>query len=573
LLEDRTQAQVIRTQAGLVIALAVVADGIGGENAGERAAELTVSTVFEHCVSSRERNIPRLLEAALEEANQRVHSEARKSRRKTNMGSTAAIAAISDHRLYVASAGDSRVYLLRGRKAFPLTVDHTWENEVVQAGRLSSVEAAKHPRRGEIVRSVGYEPDLVVDLGLWLRGGQETAAEARAAQGLPLKPGDAVLVCSDGLVKSRHDRVVGHYVEAYEFAALVRGRPPKSAVDALIKRALARQADDNVSAAVLLVPGGIYLRRYLAPAGGAAAALATLAVAAVWAAPKLATSLAGPPARPTIPALPSGVAFVSEIGGRGELLKSGQPAEALLEEQLVAAGAGVDLRSVGAGSYVRLGLADQSIVYLGPDSQLELVQIGGGGTRLALSSGIVLIARPAGTGQHTQVSVPSGASGLLSGSLMGVIWDALAGDLAVDCFSGPCAVVFPEAGTIQISSGERLGISRSGEILGPGSIPHEHYAFANYAGGLVATPTAGAPGASGGQPTPTRTPLGPLFVTPTPLPSPRPTRTPEPPPAPPPPPPPTSTPIPPSATPQLPTETPEPPPPTDEPTPPDPTEE
>ncbi|MEK6588531.1 MAG: protein phosphatase 2C domain-containing protein, partial [Chloroflexota bacterium] len=287
LLEDRSRAETIRTAAGQVLSLAVVADGIGGENAGERAAELTVTSIFDYCQKSLEGNVPRLLEAALQHANQRVFSEAQKSRRKTNMGSTAAVAAIADGRLYIANAGDSRVYLLRGNKAFPLTIDHTWENEMVRSGRLTRLEATRHPRKDQIVRSIGYEGQLIVDLGLWLRGGEETAAEARAAQGLPLTAGDTVLVCSDGLIKSRHDRASAHYVEASEFAPLVRGRSAKSAVDTLIKRALSRQVDDNVSAAVLEVPGGIYLRRYVGPAIGAGAALALVVGAAAFAVPRI----------------------------------------------------------------------------------------------------------------------------------------------------------------------------------------------------------------------------------------------------------------------------------------------
>ncbi|MGH2621333.1 MAG: PP2C family protein-serine/threonine phosphatase, partial [Anaerolineales bacterium] len=353
LLEDRSRAETIRTAGGQLVSLAIVADGIGGENAGERAAELTVTTIFEYCQNSDENNLPRLLESALREANQRVHSESKRSRRKTNMGSTAAIAAIANGQLYVANAGDSRVYLLRGQKAFPLTVDHTWENEVVQSGKLSRLEASKHPRKNQIVRSVGYEPEITVDLGLWLRGGEETGAEARAAQGLPLRAGDVILVCSDGLFKSRHDRAVAHYVEVSEFAQLVRGHSAKGAVDALIKRALSRQVDDNVSAAILEIPGGFYLRRYLAPAAGLAAALGLMAVVAVWAAPRLSASLGGPAAQPTIPALPSGVAFVSEIGGRGESAGPGRTFEPLQAEHLIAAGPGVKLKTVGGASYLR----------------------------------------------------------------------------------------------------------------------------------------------------------------------------------------------------------------------------
>ena len=561
LLEDRSRAETIRTAGGQLLSLAVIADGIGGENAGERAAELTLTTIFEHCQNSEETNLPRLLQAALKEANQRVHTESKKSRRKTNMGSTAAVAAIAEGQLYVANAGDSRVYLLRGQKAFPLTVDHTWENEVVQTGRLSRQEAAKHPRKDQIVRSVGYEPELEVDLGLWLRGGQETAAEARAAQGLPLKPGDVVLVCSDGLVKSRHDRAIAHYVEASEFAPMVRGRSAKGAVDALIKRALGRQVDDNVSAAILQIPGGIYLRRYLAPAAGTAAALGLMAVVGVWAAPQLAASLSGPAPQPTIPALPSGVAYVSEIGGRGELAGPAKGFEPLREEQLVSAGAGVKLKAVGSASYLRLGLADQSIVYLGPDSQLELLQIGGqAGTGLVLESGVVLVSGQEATGQVVSVSAPSGAMARMSGSLMGASWNPSTGQFEVDCFGGECEILLSGGVGFRLAAGEHLLFTLEGEILGPSPIAHERYAFAGFAGGLVATPTAVRGGAAGAVATPTRTPLGPLFVTPTPLPPPPPTRTPQPPPQPPPPPPPTEPPPtdtpPPSDTPKPPKDTP-----------------
>jgi protein phosphatase len=563
LLEDRSRAETIRTAGGLLLSLAVVADGIGGENAGERAAELTVTTIFDHFQNSQEINLPRLLQAALKEANQQVHSESKKSRRKTNMGSTAAIAAIADGKLYIANAGDSRVYLLRGQKAFPLTVDHTWENEVVQSGKLSRLEASKHPRKGQIVRSVGYEPELSVDLGLWLRGGQETAAEARAAQGLPLKPGDVILVCSDGLIKSRHDRAVAHYVEASEFAPLVRGRSAKGAVDELIKRALSRQVDDNVSAAILEIPGGTYLRRYVAPGAGVAAALGLMAVAAVWAAPRLSGSLGGPAAQPTIPALPSGVAFVSEIGGRGESAGPGRPFEPLNAEQLVSAGAGVKLKAVGSASYIRLGLADQSIVYLGPDSQVELFQIGGqGGTQLVLESGVVLVSAEGAGGQVTSISAPSGAQARMSGSLMGVRWDPIASQFEVDCFGGECEIVFPGVAGMRLAAGEHLAVTLGGEIQGPSPIAYQHYTFAGFVGGLVAAPTSIGAGAIAAGTTATRTPLGPLFVTPTPPPPPPPTRTPQPPPGPPPPeptdiPPPTNTPAPP-ATPVPTTEPPEP---------------
>ncbi len=586
LLEDRARAETITSRSGLTLVLGIVADGIGGENAGERAAELTVQIILEHCRGSRERNVPRMLESALREANQRVFSEAKRSQRKTNMGSTAAVAAIVDSRLYVANAGDSRVYLIRGNRAYPLTLDHTWEHEVVQSGKLSRLEAAGHPRKDDIVRSIGYQRELKVDLGLWLRGGEESYAEARAAQGLPMHRGDVVLLCSDGLIKRRHDRPAEGYVESSEFAPLVRGKAAKRAAEDLIKRALSRQTDDNVSAVVLAMPGGGIPLRRLAPALGVGAAALTMMAAAAWALPKVVGGLSAPAAAPTIPALPSGVAFVSEIAPKAEVQRAGGEFEILGNEALVAAGPGVILRTQGPSSYIRLGLADESIVYLGPDSQIELLAIGGRGsmegTAITIERGIVMISAEGDSGPMVEVTSPSGMSARMHGSQMGASWDEITGRFDVDCFGPSCEVIFPGGISMTLESGQHLAVIQGGDVIGPDAITVQRYAFGGYAGGLVDAPAA-ASGASlaGGAATATRTPLGPLFVSPTPRPLPTATEKPKkdrekPPPEDTPVPPtdtsvpPSDTPVPPSDTPEPPTEPPEP---TDTEAPPEPTEE
>ena len=384
-----------------------------------------------------------------------------------------------------------------------------------------------------------------------------------------------MLVCSDGLIKTRRDQRFAHYVEASEFTALVRGRSAKGAVDRLIKKALRRQVDDNVSAVILEVPGGVYYKRFLLPAVGAAAAFAMVVGAAAWAVPRLSGAFAGPSAGPTIPALPSGVAYVSEIGGRAETSSAAGNFETLRSEQLVAAGSGVQLRTIGGTSYVRLGLPDQSIIYLGPDSQMELLEIEGeSGTSLRLNGGVVLVSGQGSGSSTISVLAPSGVLAKLTGSLMGVYWDPVAGQLEVDCFGEACEIVFPGGVAMGVSAGQRIIISSQGEVLGPLAIDPARYAFGQYAGGLVlaATPEPVLAGGSGAQPS--RTPLGPLFVSPTPPP---PTRTPKPPPPPPgpaptQPPPPTDTPVPPTNTPvPPPTKTPKPtktPPATDTPEPP-----
>jgi protein phosphatase len=533
LLEDRARAELITTAGGLQLSLGVVADGIGGENAGERAAELTVQTVIDHSRASSETNVPRLLEQALQEANQRVYAEAHKSRRKTNMGSTAAVAAIVDGRLYLANAGDSRVYLLRGRKVLPLTLDHTWAEEVARSGKLSRLEASRHPRRNEIVRSVGYEPSLKVDLGLWLRGGEETESEARSAQGLPLERGDVVLVCSDGLIKGRHDRPGAAYVEASEFVPLVRGKSPKRAAEDLVKRALARQVDDNVTAVVLEMPGGGSLPRRLAPAAGIGAlGLAAVAAGAVLL-PRLVGGFTSAQPAPTIPPLPSGVAFVSEVAGGAEVQQPGGEFQPLQAGALVAAGSGVRLRTSGPGSYIRLGLADRSILYVGPHTQLELTSIGGAPgeqTVVALDYGLALIAADTDSAAGALIRSPGGVMARVAGSQLGASWEPIRGEFGVDCFGPSCEVVFPAGITMSLTAGQHVTISLTGDVIGPTMIQVERYAFGGYAGGLAALPGSTAGGGSGSLlSAPTRTPLGPLYVSPTPPPPPPPTNTPRPP--------------------------------------------
>src|SRR3972149_10232375 len=90
LLEDRAGAGKVETASGVSLTVGVIADGIGGENAGERAAEVTVQSIFEPLSRDKGADVPRILEGALSEANQRVFVDASRSRRKANMGSTAA---------------------------------------------------------------------------------------------------------------------------------------------------------------------------------------------------------------------------------------------------------------------------------------------------------------------------------------------------------------------------------------------------------------------------------------------------------------------------------------------------
>jgi hypothetical protein len=218
------------------------------------------------------------------------------------------------------------------------------------------------------------------------------------------------------------------------------------------------------------------------------------------------------------------------LAGQAEVQQAGGAFQPIQPGALVAAGAGVRLHTTGPGSYLRLGLADKSILYLGPDSQIELSSIGGGAsgeqTLVALDFGLVLIAIDADSPAAALVTSPGGVMARVAGSQMGATWEAVRGEFGVDCFDPSCEVVFPAGITMNLNAGQHVTISLAGDVIGPSPIPLERYAFGVSAGGLAGLSGTPAGGSSGTQiAAPTRTPLGPLYVSPTPPPPPPPTKT------------------------------------------------
>jgi PPM family protein phosphatase len=235
---------------GRVLHLAAVADGIGGQIAGELASRLAVDAVeayFQRQASTIS-NISGHLDRAILAANRAVYDHSRQKPELQGMGTTMVLAAVLSGRLYVASVGDSRVYLLRDGRLQQLTVDHTWAQEAIEAGLLTREQAKVHPNRNVIKRFLGGLPEVEVDHRLITRNGR-TGAETRANQGFRLKPGDTVLLCSDGLSDMIDDGAILASLQEH-FHDL-----PVAASD-LIEKANAAGGKDNITVALLQVPGG-----------------------------------------------------------------------------------------------------------------------------------------------------------------------------------------------------------------------------------------------------------------------------------------------------------------------------
>jgi serine/threonine protein phosphatase PrpC len=166
--------------------LFVVADGMGGAQAGEVASEMAVKE-FDSGLPDGASPADGLVEI-IERANRAIHDRSRAEHQKTGMGTTVTAAYVGEQAVTVAHVGDSRCYLVRDGELTRLTEDHSLVGELVRRGKLTEQQAESHPQRSVITRALGPEPSVQVDV------------EEYAARG-----GDLFLVCSDGLTSMVHE--------------------------------------------------------------------------------------------------------------------------------------------------------------------------------------------------------------------------------------------------------------------------------------------------------------------------------------------------------------------------------
>jgi protein phosphatase len=185
----------------------------------------TVSSV----VSSSQEAPDVALRAALEAANRVVHDESQRNEALAGMGTTGVAVLFSpDGLAFVANVGDSRAYRMRNGALEQITFDHSLVAELQRRGMITEEEALVHPRRNEVLRSLGVEADVQVDL-----------------HRLDLQPGDLFLLCSDGL---------SGVVRDAEIADVMHREPPAQAVRTLVDFANSRGGPDNVTVQIARIP-------------------------------------------------------------------------------------------------------------------------------------------------------------------------------------------------------------------------------------------------------------------------------------------------------------------------------
>ena len=206
--------------------LYLVADGMGGAQAGELASQIAADTLVSEIESAGERTSADSLPRAIETANTRVRAKAGEDLAYAGMGTTVVAALIKLPKAHIASVGDSRVYLQRRGELYCVTTDHNWINDIGRGLGLTDDQLRTHPYRNVLTKAVGAADNIEVQ-----------------THEIDFSPGDLLLLCSDGL----------HGVAGEEqlAAILAESEPLQAKCEALIRAALEQGAPDNTTAVLV----------------------------------------------------------------------------------------------------------------------------------------------------------------------------------------------------------------------------------------------------------------------------------------------------------------------------------
>ena len=208
--------------------LLIVADGMGGHNAGEVASQMAVATIRDAFYADPGADLAANLRSAIAAANDAIFNHSRQHAGQSGMGTTVAMMVVHQNQVQIANVGDSRVYVVRSGKLTQVTTDHSWVEEQVRAGVLTPEQARAHPQRNIITRALGTtqkaQPDFFDGV---------------------LSEGDVFLLCSDGLTT--------HVSDAQIQDVLLTMTSLDQAANRLIQLANEGGGSDNISVIVARV--------------------------------------------------------------------------------------------------------------------------------------------------------------------------------------------------------------------------------------------------------------------------------------------------------------------------------
>ena len=206
--------------------LFVVADGMGGHNAGDFASSHAAEILVDEIRKDADYNPVKVIRHAIETANTEIIEQAQKDEGLRGMGTTMVVSTIVGQYAYVANVGDSRLYVVQGQIQ-QITKDHSLVQEMVRLGEISPEEARNHRDKNIITRALGAEKTVDIDLF-----------------DLKLEAGDTILMCSDGLSNMVDDRKMEEIILDSEMELTEKGKT-------LIREANLNGGKDNI--AIILV--------------------------------------------------------------------------------------------------------------------------------------------------------------------------------------------------------------------------------------------------------------------------------------------------------------------------------
>lgn len=206
--------------------LFVVADGMGGHNAGDFASRYGVSVLVESVRRDKNFNPVKVMRNAIEAANREVFSQSRNDPSMAGMGTTMVVCTVVGGYAYIANVGDSRLYLAGSESMTQITQDHSLIAEMVRLGELTPEEGRNHPDKNIITRAVGTNEEVKIDFF-----------------DVKLETGDQILMCSDGL---------SNMVEDQRIFEILKGEDSKAdKAQVLVDEANANGGRDNIAVIVV----------------------------------------------------------------------------------------------------------------------------------------------------------------------------------------------------------------------------------------------------------------------------------------------------------------------------------
>lgn len=216
--------------------LYAVADGMGGHNGGDIASKITVDSLPAFVQENSHLPPEECLENSIHQVNQAVYQKSLEVPELKGMGTTITSVLFRENKVYVGNVGDSRTYLINNYKLYQLSKDHSLVQEKLNMGLYDRVTASRDPQKNVLVRTVGFEENIKVDIFNY-----------------SISNNDLFLLCSDGLYGMVSERDIMHLVhEKLPELSAVTEESLEELVDALIKLANQNGGNDNVSVIVAM---------------------------------------------------------------------------------------------------------------------------------------------------------------------------------------------------------------------------------------------------------------------------------------------------------------------------------